>query len=622
MYETIRGTIDEIVRTYKDGSNQVDVVEGLSFKMNDMLVEVEFLSSGHYKTGDYDEDGNLKPFQDIVTRILENQRSAEEIDTADIKLASEDPDFYTRALLMDKYNQEWLYKHRVDQKLNDMIETRGKYGGLLVKIIESDDDLHLDVVDWTTFAGDEVDLESGVKVITNYYTPAKLIETAQERGWDMDEVKEAVELYAQANQKDSHHYEQRETTGKYIPVRELSGTLPKKFIDENADEHEYSFQIHYVAGTEFIGDDGLSQTKTLFSEELDENPYYYLPYKKRGGNANMLGIGMVERARHAQVQSNRAAQQYKTAMDFSSINVLQSASNNLKGKNVISQLKGGTILQHDDNKPITAVNMTPQALQHMDRYLANWQNQVDRATGTYSVSTGESLPSGTPYRLGAILDQNAQSAFDLRREEMGIMLGRIYQERIIPFFIRKIKNSNELNLKFNPDELESIDYEIEQKVADKQIIKNYFDGAYNDAPPMGKFERMREDRAAIMQGMDVMLKKGKSRRTIVNDMKGKWREYWNECDGKIYAEVTNEKRKKGVILESVNNVLMQYLQFKPQLDQDPEARKLFNEITVLAGLNPIDFTNSQPIQEPAQAGAEGLKQEKPIAQSARNQGEQ
>jgi hypothetical protein len=43
---------------------------------------------------------------------------------------------------------------------------------------------------------------------------------------------------------------------------------------------------------------------------------------------------------------------------------------------------------------------------------------------------------------------------------------------------------------------------------------------------------------------------------------------------------------------------------------------------VLAGLNPIDFTNSQPIQEPAQAGAEGLKQEKPIAQSARNQGEQ
>jgi hypothetical protein len=619
MYESIRGVIDDINKTYKNSENQVDVVEGLAFTMYDSLVEVEFLSSGHYINGDYDEDGNLKPFHDIVTRILENQRAAEEIDTADIRIAADDPDFFTRALLMDKYNQEWLYKNRIDQKLNDMIETRGKYGGVLVKITEGDDDLHLDVVDWTTFAGDEVDLESGVKVITSYYTPAKLLEMAETKGWDIDQVKEAIELYAEADQDDSEYKEQRETTGKYVIVRELSGTLPKKFIDENADEHSYSFQIHYVAGTEFTSEDGMNQTKTLYSEELDENPYYYLPYKKRGGNANMLGIGMVERAKHAQVQSNRAAQQYKRAMDFASTHVLQSSSQNLKGKNVLTQLKSGTILHHEDNKPISGVDMSPQALAHLDRYLSNWQNQVDRATGTYSVSTGESLPSGTPYRLGAILDQNAQSQFDLRREEMGILLGRIYQERIIPYFIRKIKNSNELNLKFNPDELERIDYEIEQKIADKQIIKNYFDGAYNEAPAMMKFEMMRADRAAIMQGLDKELKKGKSRRTIKNDMKNDWRKYWDEAKDKVYAEVTNERRKKGVVLESVNNILMQYLQFKPQLDQDPEARKLFNEITTLAGLNPIDFSNSAPAQQPANAQAEGLEEEKPLAQSARNQ---
>jgi hypothetical protein len=617
MYENLRGTIDEIVKAYKNSDNQVDVVEGLDFDMYGTLREIEFLSSGHYMNGDFDEDGNLKPFQDIVTRILENQRAAEEIDTADIRLATDDPDFYTRALLLDKYNQEWLYKNRLDQKINDAIEARGKYGGLLVKVTESDDDLHLDIVDWTTFAGDEVDLENGVKVITSYYTPAKLLEMATEKGWDIDQCKEAIRLYAEANQEDSEYREQRETTGKYVVVRELSGTLPRKFIDEDADEHEYSFQIHYVAGTEFTSQEGLSQTKTLFSEELDENPYYYLPYKKRGGNAQMLGIGMVERAKHAQVQSNRAAQQYKRAMDFASTHVLQSSSQNLKGKNVLTQLKSGTILHHEDGKPISGVDMSPQALAHLDRYLANWQNQVDRATGTYSVSTGESLPSGTPYRLGAILDQNAQSQFDLRREEMGILLSRIYQERIIPFFIKKVKNSNELNLKFNPDELEQIDYEIEVKVADKQVIKNYFDGAYEGMGLM-KFEAMRADRQGIMEGIDAQLKKGKNRRTIVNDMKGKWREYWNECDGMIYAEITNEKRKKGVLLESVNNVLMQYLQFKPQLDQDPEARKLFNEITNLAGLSPIDFTNSAPIQ-PTNAPAEPMTEQQPLAQSARAQ---
>ena len=521
-------------------------------------------------------------------------------------------------MCLDKYNQEWLIKNRVDQFLNDAIETRGKYGGLIVRVTEDDDNVELSVVDWTRFAGDAADLQNGVKVITHYYTPAKLLEKAEMYGWDMDEAKEAIKLYAEASQEDSEYHEQRETNGKYILVREISGVLPRKFIEEDADEYAYCEQIHYVAGTEFGDADGSSVAKTLFSAELEASPFYYLPYKKRGGNANLLGIGQVERAKHAQVQSNRAAQQWKRAMDFASTHVLQSASKNLKGKNVLTQLKPGTIIHTDEGKPIQGVDMSPQALQHLDRYLVSWQNQVDRATGTFAVSTGESLPSGTPYRLGAILDQNAQSQFDLRREEFGILINRIYQERVIPFFIRQIKNSTALNLKFNPDELEQIDAEIETRIADKQIIKNYFDGVYNEAPPMMKFELMRADREAIMNGIDKELKKGKSRRTIVNDMGLEWRKFWGECENKLYVEVTNEKRKKGVMLESINNVLLQYLQYKPQLDQDPEARKMFNDIVQIAGLNPIDFANSQPI-EPTSTNAKPMQKDEELVTSAKPQ---
>jgi hypothetical protein len=606
MNENIYTLVSGIVNDYRDESNEIDVVEGLSFRMYTTVREVEFLSSGHYMNGDEDEDGQLRPFMDVTTRILENQRAAEEIDTSDLRIVSDNPDFYTRAMLLDKYNQEWLRKHRVDQFLNDAIEARGKYGGLLIKVTEDDDDIQLSVVDWTRFAGDAADLEYGLKIVTHYYTPAQLLDVAKARGWDMDEAKEAIKLYAQADMEDSEYHEQRETTGKYVLVREVTGTLQRKFIDEDADEFEYAYQIHYLAGTEFKDTDGKSVAKTLFSEELEQSPYYYLPYKKRGGNAKLLGIGQVERAKHAQVQSNRAAQQWKRAMDFASTHVLQSSSKNLKGKNVLSQVKPGTIIYTDENRPISGVDMSPQALQHLDRYLMSWQNTVDRATGTYSVSTGEDLPSGTPYRLGAILDQNAQSQFDLRREEFGILINRIYQERIIPFFIRQIKNSDELNLKFNPDELEQIDMEIETREADKQIIKNYFDGAYNDLPPAQKFEAMGADRMMIMDGMDKELKKGKSRRTIKNDMGLQWRSFWDETKDKVYVEVTNESRKKGVMLESINNVLLQYLQYKPQLDQDPEARKMFNDIVQIAGLNPIDFANSQPM-EPAQTGAKPMQ---------------
>jgi hypothetical protein len=122
-----------------------------------------------------------------------------------------------------------------------------------------------------------------------------------------------------------------------------------------------------------------------------------------------------------------------------------------------------------------------------------------------------------------------------------------------------------------------------------------------------------------MQGLDLELKKGKSRRKILNDMAGDWRTYWDEADGKVYIEVTNERRKKGVVLESANNAMLQYLQFKPQFDADPEARKMLNDIVQMAGLRPIDFSNTQPANPVQGADAQPMQNQQPLAQSAKPQ---
>ena len=153
-------------------------------------------------------------------------------------------------------------------------------------------------------------------------------------------------------------------------------------------------------------------------------------------------------------------------------------------------------------------------------------------------------------------------------------------------------------------------------MADAQIIQNYFDGVYAESG-VALFEAMGQDRMAIMQGLDQELKKGRNRRKIKNDMGLKWRKYWDECDGKIFAEITNEARKKGVMLESVNNVLLQYLQYKPQLDADPEARKMFNDIVQIAGLSPIDFSNTAPTQPAQGANPQPMEEEEELATSAK-----
>jgi hypothetical protein len=364
--------------------------------------------------------------------------------------------------------------------------------------------------------------------------------------------------------------------------------------------------MHYVLGAEFHTEQDGERGKTLSSVELEESPYYFLPYKKRTTSGKMLGIGMTERSRHGQIQTNKGAQWGNNSMDFASLHVLQSSSKNLKGKNILTNMKRGTILKTDDGKPISGVDMSPQALAHLGNFMAGWQNQVDRATGTFAVATGEELPSGTPYRLGAILDQNAQSAFDLRREEMAIFLNRIYTERVIPFFIKQMKSKAKLALKFTPDELKKLDKDVSQYKADQTIIKKYLDGGFDNVPPVMKFAVMDTEREQMMEDVDKELKKGRNRRTITSFPKG----YWEQVADKLYVDITGERRDKGTVLESVNNVLLQYLQYKPQLDADPEARKLFNNIVEIAGLEPIDFAApqdqpQQPQQLPAGQGQKG-----------------
>lgn len=617
MDKSIYALAQDSATRYRNESSRMDVVEGLPFFMYEAVREAEFLTSGHYITGDYDENGDLKPFHDILTRLLENQRSAEEVDIADLEISTDDPDYYTRAMLLSKYNQDWLYKNNIGKFLNEAIEARGKYGGLLVKVMEADDEFNLEVVDWNSFSGDPMDLRSGLKVINHFYTPSQLIEVAKERGWDMQEVTAAIELY-KTNNLSEDNKEQKETIGDYVLVREVSGDLRKRYLDENADEYDYVHQIHYIAGTEIRDEDGNSKGVTLFSSELKQSPYYYLPYKKRNGSDRLLGIGVVERARHGQIQTNRAAQQYKRAMDFASTHVLQSASKNLKGKNVLTEMKTGTILMHDEGRPISGVDMSPQALAHLDRYLAVWQNQVDRATQTNAIATGagEQLPADMTYRLGAILNQNSQSSFDLRREEFDIFMNQIYTERIIPWMIKQVKKQSVLKLKFNSEELMKLDQDVQTYKADNQIIDNYFNGAYDDLPPMMKFVAMQQDKEFIMQGMGEQLKKQKNRRVITDFPE----DYWTDVADKLYVSITNERKRKGVVAERVQNALIQYMQYKPLLDQDPEARSMFDSIMVASGMKPIDWTATppgQPGQAPNQSPKEKSALERPEKLSAK-----
>ena len=57
MIQNIYSLVREINTNYEN--DDIDAVEGLSFNMYDTIREIEFLTSGHYLSGDFDENGDL-----------------------------------------------------------------------------------------------------------------------------------------------------------------------------------------------------------------------------------------------------------------------------------------------------------------------------------------------------------------------------------------------------------------------------------------------------------------------------------------------------------------------------------------------------------------------------------
>lgn len=595
IHEFIRQAIDKFEK------DEPEIVDGLTFNTYNILKEVEYMANSRYTKGEKDENDNYKPFYNITTRLLNNQKAAEDIDRKDMVIATDNPNFYGRAFLLNKYNQTWMRKSKLARVLNDYTETRGKYGGVLLKKTEGNGELYIDVVDWHNVIVDQIDIHSGAIIENKYYSPSELVKEAQMRGWDMEAVKDAIELYTENDQEDELRYDQaenRDSASGYVLVRETYGVLEKTYLDEDADQYEYTMQLHVTAGSEKVDKEGKNRGVMLFADEVTETPYKYHPYRKRSVKGSELGIGIVEEARHAQIWTNYGMMAEKNALDYGSKVVMQTASKKYKGKNVLTDFKNGSILEHEEGKPFSSVNMTPAAMGQLQNFMIQWEDQINKALNVSDVSTGQDSQSNMPYRLGALLDQNAQSVYNQRREEAGDFWNEVYKDWVIPYLIKQIKKEETIVAELTPDEMMAIDEDFANYTANRQLIQNLLDGKYDNLSPAVRMTVLQQEQEALKMTTQSKLRRQKNKREFSFP-----EDYWNkDVVFQLDAQISNEQKQKQAFLETRSNILVQYLQYRDLIKSDPAARKIFEGLVEAAGMSSVDFdmAPAEPTPQPGQ----------------------
>jgi hypothetical protein len=580
--------IDYLKSNYETSS--LEKVSGLSRSQFRVIKMCEYYSDSKY-IGAY--LGNKKsigggsidvPFYNIVNYRVALAKTATDLDIKDIQIVSDNPEHQVQSMLLNREAYEWMKESEFSLVLNQMGQTRPKYGGYLIKkCIEKEDGkdkLEIEVVKWTNVITDQNDILGGTIIETHHLSPIEL----QEKDGTWDNVREAMKMHNGMKDKD------RPTA---IDVYEVTGQFPKQvFKDANGEEATEDEMFMYSLQRYFIADIN-SHKILLYSEELKgemEDYYEYLTWEDNGYG---LGRGVIEDSEEAQVWTNDAVINESIAMQLAGRVGIKTTSKKI-GNNILEH-DHGKIYELDANSDMNSFNLAPSALGQYQNQIEKWRMQADNVTSSFNSITGEQPPSGTPYSQTVLLNQVATKPFDYKREEWGIHLTKVFNKWVIPFLIKKIKREHILVSEFSDTELEMIDESFSNINSNKDIIQAVINGEFPT----------QEDQQNLIAGYQKHVKKlGKKRFIEVPE------DYFKDIEAKVTVLTTGEQKNKAVILQSLSQIMRDVIaSFNPTTGEfgvlkDPTLSKIFNQIVELSGsgISPVQIGGgAKPTKQVAQA---------------------
>jgi len=563
---TIKTELEQIKVNY---NKTIDLVEGLSFSQKQTIRTIEFYNNSKYLNGQKDELGREKPFLQILNAICDVENTAKDLDTKDIQITSDDANHYLESWLLSKDIYVWMKDTNFAKTLNEMRDMHTRYGSLLVKKVMKDGELTLELPEWKNLITDQRKILSRPIVETHWMTA---VEIAQKTEWK--NIKAVLDKL------------ENQTSNTTVPVYEIRGTFSQAIFKDakgekytDADKSKFSYQLYYIVGLPSKDEGKVDNDafEVMYCEDDTDEVYKYLARKPKAGRA--FGVGVMEEGEEAQVWTNDAILKQYRAMEYTTKVIGQTASKKLKGRNLLTETDDGTILETEENKPITALNLLPSGgLNQYSLIINQWYDQLQKTTSAYAAQRGDTPPSGTPFRLQATILQQSSSVFQVLQEEFGIFLTEIIEDWVMPYLATKLTAEHILSYDFSPNELKDIDSKFSIREANMKAKDIILSGGDITA----------EEYQAFIDNYDEFIKQTKSQR-FINIPK----DFYKNLKVKVTVNITGEQRNKAATLESLNNILITYAS-NPNLANDPVASQLLTKIIELsgAGISPVQITSA------------------------------
>lgn len=404
LYAQLSKELADFSRTkVRVGGSADDSTRGYEYSQSDTLNLVEYVLGSKF-TKEKDENGQDKLYLNSSVFRADVASKQIDLDVKDIAFVPDDSASDYGCIVSRKMFKRWAKDTGLGEFLNVLVEAFPRYGSVVLKRRGKEYE-HVPLSKLRNQQDAKSLNEASYAIIEHrlkYYEAAEMPEwdlSGLDCQWDDDLV-----------------------------VYERYGRVSKRFFDPEAAAHESVDTVSFITRNK---KGRKVESSLLFIEEITERPFEEAHWSRRDGR--WLGVGEIEANFENQKARNYVFNlRLKSAM-WSSKAVFQSSSDTI-AKNLVTQVRDGDIVNVDANGQISPVNTQSKGLADFQAIDQSVEDNANQKSFTFEVATGESLPSGTPFRLGVIMANAVNSHFNLKREKLGLLVKRWLYNSVIPAF--------------------------------------------------------------------------------------------------------------------------------------------------------------------------------------------
>lgn len=562
----------------------------VSFSLSETVNRIDAYLASKHITGETDSLGREKPFFNIVRAAANIWYRATDLDRKDIRIKALTARTILLAFVAESLLKKWMIRENFGAFLNDWGQALARYGSAVSEFVEKDGRLIPSVLAWNRTIIDSVDFDQNPVIKLLELTESEL---RLNTSYDTAQVDALINAYTTRKTKENLP---KDTNPNYIKLYEIHGSFPLwHTTKKESDKKVYAQQIFVVAYLASENDKNAYDDYTLYAGK-EKDPHmitHLIPEDVRS-----MAIGAVENLFESQWMTNHSVKAMKDQLDLAGKLLIQTADSNFENQNILTDIENGDILIHKPNMPLTVAPNNSHDLSSLQNFANMWRALGQEITSTPPIMSGGGLPSGTAWKLGGLLQQQANSNFEAMRQNKGLAIEAMMRRFIIPYIKKHMDNSDEIAAILDANDISQIDSAYIASEAVKRRNRKAIDSLVKGEVPEGL------DLGAIQGEVQGELQlMGDHRFLKPSDVPDvTWKMLLKDFEWDCIVDVTGEYEDKDAILNTLTTAF-QVIAQNPAVLQDQNARMIFNKILETTGvMSALELPSrpSAPVPSPIQ----------------------